>query len=78
MDPDRRHRIREALLALTLPGVGKQALLESIRVLDAEVAQPASGLPGDLDHYLRRRSYEKALVFLDGGTPGAGTCGRGT
>ena len=69
---------REALLALTLPGVGKEALLESIRVLDAEVAQPVSGLPGDLDHYLRRRSYEKALVFLDGGTPGAGTCGRGT
>ena len=47
-------------------------------MLDAEVAQPVSGLPGDLDHYLRRRSYEKALVFLDGGTPGAGTCGRGT
>jgi hypothetical protein len=51
--------------------------LESIRALDAEVAQPTSGLPGDLDHYLRRRSYEKALVFLEGGTPGAGTCGRG-
>jgi hypothetical protein len=51
--------------------------LESIRLLDAEVVTADSGLPGDLDHYLRRRSYEKALVFLDGGTPGAGTCGRG-
>ncbi len=77
MDPARRHRIREALLALTQPGVGKEALLESIRALDAEVAAGDSGLPGDLDHYLRRRSYEKALVFLDGGAPGAGTCGRG-
>ncbi|MEY2751917.1 MAG: hypothetical protein RLZZ550_1888 [Verrucomicrobiota bacterium] len=77
MDPARRHRIREALLALTQPGVGKEALLESIRALDAEVAAGDSGLPGDLDHYLRRRSYEKALVFLEGGTPGAGTCGRG-
>lgn len=77
MDPARRHRIREALLALTLPGVGKGAVLESIRLLDAEVVTADSGLPGDLDHYLRRRSYEKALVFLDGGTPGAGTCGRG-
>jgi len=77
MDSDRRQRIREALLALTRPGVGKEAVLESIRALDAEVAQPTSGLPGDLDHYLRRRSYEKALVFLEGGKPGAGTCGRG-
>lgn len=77
MDPARRHRIREALLALTLPGVGKEAVLESIRLLDAEVVTANSRLPGDLDHYLRRRSYEKALVFLDGGTPGAGTCGRG-
>ena len=77
MDPARRHRIREALLALTQPGVGKEALLESIHALDAEVARPDSGLPGDLDHYLRRRSYEKALVFLEGGAPGAGTCGRG-
>jgi len=77
MDPVRLSRIRQALTALAQPGVGKEALLESIRVLDAEVATADSGLPGDLDHYLRRRSYEKALVFLDGGAPGAGTCGRG-
>jgi len=77
MDPVRLSRIREALTALARPGVGKEALLEAIRLLDAEVASADSGLPGDLDHYLRRRSYEKALVFLDGGTPGAGTCGRG-
>jgi hypothetical protein len=77
MDPARLSRIRAALIALARPGVGKEALLESIRLLDAEVASADSGLPGDLDHYLRRRSYEKALVFLDGGTPGAGTCGRG-
>jgi hypothetical protein len=46
-------------------------------VLDSEVSLANSGLPGDLDHYLRRRSYEKALAYLNGGTPGAGTCGRG-
>ncbi len=77
MDPVRRQRIRQALEALTSPGVGKEALLESLRVLDAEVSAKDSGLPGDLDHYLRRRSYEKALVYLGGGQPGAGTCGRG-
>ena len=77
MDPARSQRIRAALEALTSPGVGKEAVLESLKVLDAEVQAPESGLPGDLDHYLRRRSYEKALVFLNGGIPGAGTCGRG-
>ncbi|MEI6247780.1 MAG: hypothetical protein WCP67_04495 [Verrucomicrobiota bacterium] len=77
MDPVRIQRIRQALEALTSPGVAKEALLESLKVLDSEVSQANSGLPGDLDHYLRRRSYEKALVFLNGGTPGAGTCGRG-
>jgi hypothetical protein len=77
MDPVRIQRIRQALEALTSPGVAKEALLESLKVLDTEVSQVNSGLPGDLDHYLRRRSYEKALAFLNGGTPGAGTCGRG-
>ena len=78
MDPVRRQRILEALQALSQPGLPKDGLLACMKVLDAEVAAQDSGLPGDLDHYLRRRSYEKALVFLDGGTPGAGTCGRGT
>ncbi len=77
MDPVRIQRIRQALEALTSPGVEKEALLESLKVLDSEVSLANSGLPGDLDHYLRRRSYEKALVFLNGGAPGAGTCGRG-
>jgi hypothetical protein len=77
MDPVRIQRIRQALEALTSPGVAKEALLESLKVLDTEVSLANSGLPGDLDHYLRRRSYEKALVFLNGGAPGAGTCGRG-
>ena len=77
MDSAREQRILEALRDLARPGLGQQALLDCIRSLDAEVAAVDSGLPGDLDHYLRRRSYEKALLSLQGGTPGAGTCGRG-
>jgi hypothetical protein len=77
MDPVREQRILEALQNLAQPGLSQQGLLDCIRSLDAEVATADSGLPGDLDHYLRRRSYEKALVFLQGGKPGAGTCGRG-
>ena len=78
MDSVRTQRILEALQALARPGLPQAGLLECIRTLDAEVVAPESGLPGDLDHYLRRRSYEKALLLLQGGTPGAGTCGRGT
>ena len=78
MDPVRTQRILGALEGLCRPGLGKEGLLESIRLLDAEVAQADSGLPGDLDHYLRRRSYEKALAYLQGRRPEAGTCGRGS
>ena len=77
MDLVRHQRILKALQALAQPGLAQEGLLECMRVLDAEVAAPESGLPGDLDHYLRRRSYDKALAYLQGGTPGAGTCGRG-
>ena len=78
MDPARTQRILTALQGLSRPGLPKEGVLECIRTLDAEVAQLDSGLPGDLDHYLRRRSYEKALAFLQGGKPEAGTCGRGS
>ena len=77
MDSERTQRILLALQSLAATNAGKASILESIRVLDAEVAAPDSGLPSDLDHYLRRRSYEKALLLLTGGKPGAGTCGRG-
>ncbi len=52
-------------------------MLADVAMLDEELKPGAVPLPGDLDHYLRRRSYEKALIYLKGGTPGAGTCGRG-
>jgi hypothetical protein len=77
MDATRRERIQGALLALTQPGVSKEAILGALSTLDAEVKLTDSGLPGDLDHYLRRRSYEKALLYLQGQKPSAGTCGRG-
>ena len=78
MDSARIQRIITALEGLTRPGLPKKGVLDCIRVLDGEVAAANSGLSGDLDHYLRRRSYEKALVYLQGGKPGEGTCGRGT
>jgi hypothetical protein len=78
MDPERTKRIILALESLTSPQAVKDDILQALKQLDAEISSPDSGLPADLDHYLRRRSYEKALIYLQGGKPGAGTCGRGS
>ncbi len=43
------------------------------RVLELEARLPADA-PAQLRHYLERRSYEKALEFLIGEQPAAGTC----
>jgi hypothetical protein len=77
MDPERTKRIILALESLTSAKASKDDILQALKSLDAEISSPDSGLPADLDHYLRRRSYEKALISLQGGKPGAGTCGRG-
>lgn len=71
-------RIREALERLASPSTSKETVLADLRLLDEELKSSEGPLPGDLDHYLRRRSYEKALVYLNSGTPGAGSCGRGS
>lgn len=78
MDPARRQRILDALRRLSAPSPSKDAVLADVKLLDEELRAPGEPLPGDLDHYLRRRSYEKALAFLVGGKPEAGTCGRGS
>ncbi|MEI6121678.1 MAG: hypothetical protein WCP90_04130 [Opitutae bacterium] len=78
MDPERSKRIILALESLTSPQAVKDDILQALKQLDAEISSADSGLPADLDHYLRRRSYEKALIYLQGGKPGAGTCGRGS
>lgn len=78
MDPARRQRILDALRRLASSAPSKEAVLADVRLLDEELRAPGEPLPGDLDHYLRRRSYEKALAFLLGGSPEAGTCGRGS
>ena len=78
MDKARMLRIREALERLASPSPSREAVLADLRLLDEELKSSEGPLPGDLDHYLRRRSYEKALVYLNGGAPGAGSCGRGS
>ena len=45
------------------------------RVLECE-ARLGPETAAQLRHYLQRRSYQKALIFLGGGDPEAGNCGR--
>lgn len=78
MDVPLRLRILEKLAAVESPSTPAPVMLEALRELDAIVKAPESGLPGDLHHYLSRRSYAKARMFLENlGPIPAGDCGRG-
>ena len=59
------------------PGTGLPALFERIDTLAAHL--PRDTEP-DLLHYLHRKSYQKARLFLEGRNSlnAQGTCGRGT
>lgn len=57
--------------------VKKERIRESLTALDAIAADKSRELPGDLAHYLQRRSYEKAWAWLNNGRDiPKGTCGR--
>ncbi len=54
------------------------AVAEAIRELDAYLEREASTMPGDLRHFLARRSYHKALLWIEESGPiPRGLCGRG-
>lgn len=56
--------------------VKKENIRESLIALDAIAADASRGLPGDLAHYLQRRSYEKAWAWVNEGRDiPKGTCG---
>jgi len=59
-----RHHLRVIL------GKEEGAIADSLRALDAAAGEA----PGELRHYLRKRSYAKAEIWLDGGQPPHGTC----
>lgn len=60
------------------PEPNPAGMLGALRDLDAMARDASLALPGDLQHYLERRSYAKARMFMDGlGPIPAGACGRG-
>jgi hypothetical protein len=68
--------IHEALLALNA-GIAKAdgaAISAQTARLDELLARHRAALHPQLAHFLARRSYPKALQWLSGATPAAGTC----
>lgn len=72
-----RSKITEALNIITAsPKPDGAALVGALRELDAVVKEAGDQLPGDLKHYLERRSYEKAARWMEGQADiKRGTCG---
>tara|TARA_Y100000588_G_scaffold388777_1_gene489790 strand:+ start:1277 stop:1495 length:219 start_codon:yes stop_codon:yes gene_type:complete len=48
----------------------------AIQALDKVLTERGNELPGRLRHFLENRSYQKALIFLEGGEPEKGSCGN--
>jgi hypothetical protein len=72
-------QIKGALISL-LNGIKASdgpVVAKEMAVLDDIVARQGDSLPPQLGHFLERRSYAKALVWLGGEAPAAGTCGPG-
>ena len=56
-------------------GAASGELAGAIRSLDEALRTEAENLPGRLRHFLEKRSYQKALLWLEGGEPEKGVCG---
>ncbi len=69
--------IKQSLISL-LDGIKRSdgsVIASEMARLDDFAARGRMALHPQLVHFLERRSYAKALVFLDGDTPAAGLCG---
>lgn len=70
-----KDEIRESLKAIVTPVENKGSdLVEALRTLDAIVSNHSRDLHPQMRHFLQNRSYEKALLWLDGGEPVKGIC----
>lgn len=70
MTDELRSQILSALDALESPAATADAMVKALTVLDTICVQQGRVLPGDLAHYLQRRSYAKARAAL--ADPGMG------
>ena len=69
------NEIRESLLAIISPNdKGHTDLVVALRKLDETVQQKGTEMNPRLRHFLENRSYEKALLWIEGGEPEKGVC----
>ena len=69
--------IKGCLLTITNPKDAKEGeLSHALKRLDELVCDKSSDLDSKLRHYLQNRSYQKALLWVEGGSPEKGTCGK--
>ena len=69
--------IKGFLLTITNPKDVKEGeLSHALKRLDELVGDKSSVLDSKLRHYLQNRSYQKALLCVEGGSPEKGTCGK--
>lgn len=70
-------QIKQSLIAL-MNGIKLSdglVIAEEMARLEEMVGRGRAGLHPQLVHFIERRSYAKALMFLEGDTPQAGICG---
>lgn len=68
--------ILDALRRLDAAAAARGNVLPVLQELDQLGRALPPDAPADLRHYLQRRSYEKARLFLEGFDPEAGPCPR--
>lgn len=68
--------ILDALRRLDATAAARGNVLAVLHDLDHLGRSLPPDAPADLRHYLQRRSYEKARLFLEGLDPEAGPCPR--
>lgn len=67
--------IKESLLAIVSPNEKeKPDLVVALRKLDDCVQERGDEMNPRLRHFLENRSYEKALLWIDGEKPPKGIC----
>lgn len=74
--PDGYGPVLDALRRLDAAAASRANVLPLLQELDALARGLPADAPADLRHYLQRRSYEKARLFLEGQDPEVGPCPR--
>ena len=69
--------LKSSLRLITNPKDAKPGeLIRELKLLDEILKQNASHLDPRLRHFLQNRSYEKALIWLEGEEPEKRVCGK--